>query len=430
MTTTTIAHEPLPVTQAKHIWLRDEVKPNEQRTALTPHCVQQLIQAGFQVTVERSKTRIFPDDQYEQIEGVQLVPSNHWIDNAPNAQSLPHTLVVGLKELATRKQEPYLLLNNEEAEEEDDNNKMFSIAQRHVLFAHCYKGQSNWRENIDRFASVNGEILDLEFLNWDNGRRVAAFGVAAGYAGMAVGLIVWARQQLALKNGTAMSVEKLHPYLQKEDLISEIRSLLDQVGRIPKVLVIGALGRCGKGSIDLAESVGVSGDDNLVKWDMEETKRGGPFPELLDVDILVNDIYLMGKIAPFLTKQMIDEAPQRRLTVFVDVSCDVGNPNNPLNLIDDITTFDVPSRRIVEANESTQPLDVIAIDHLPSLTPKESSIDFCSQLLEHILNLKDVDFSLPVTESSGSDLNEGTEAQRVWTRARALYVKKVNESKN
>lgn len=305
---------------------------------------------------------------------------------------------------------------------------MFPIAQRHILFAHCFKGQSQWRENIQRFSNANGEILDLEFLNWDNGRRVAAFGVAAGYAGMAVGLITWARQQLALRDKCRqMTVQKLHPYHDKEQLIADIRSLLDQVGKTPKVLVIGALGRCGKGSIDLAEAVGINGDD-LIRWDMEETKRGGPFPELLDVDILVNDIYLMDKIAPFLTRQMIDEKPQRRLTVFVDVSCDVGNPNNPLNLIDDITTFDAPSRRIVEADESTNPLDVIAIDHLPSLTPKESSIDFCSQLLEHLINLKDIDFSQPVTETSGSDHSEGTEAQRVWTRARALFLKKVNES--
>lgn len=31
---------------------------------------------------------------------------------------------------------------------------------------------------------------------------------------------------------------------------------------------------------------------NLIKWDLEETKSGGPFKEILDVDVFVNCIYL------------------------------------------------------------------------------------------------------------------------------------------
>ena len=41
-----------------------------------------------------------------------------------------------------------------------------------------------------------------------------------------------------------------------------------------------------------------------------------------------------------------------------------------------------------------RPLDVIAIDHLPSLLPREASEDFCKDLLPHLLLLdrrKEVD---------------------------------------
>jgi len=43
--------------------------------------------------------------------------------------------------------------------------------------------------------------------------------------------------------------------------------------------------------------------DDILKWDMEETAKGGPFREILDVDIFVNCIYLSSRIPPFLTLQ-------------------------------------------------------------------------------------------------------------------------------
>ena len=32
--------------------------------------------------------------------------------------------------------------------------------------------------------------------------------------------------------------------------------------------------------------------ENIAQWDMEETKQGGPFPDILDFDIFVNCIFL------------------------------------------------------------------------------------------------------------------------------------------
>jgi saccharopine dehydrogenase (NAD+, L-lysine-forming) len=52
-------------------------------------------------------------------------------------------------------------------------------------------------------------------------------------------------------------------------------------GAWPRVIVIGALGRCGSGAVDAALKVGVP-DENVLKWDMAETASGGPFPEILE----------------------------------------------------------------------------------------------------------------------------------------------------
>src|SRR6267154_5316915 len=77
---------------------------------------------------------------------------------------------------------------------------------------------------------------------------------------------------------------------------------------------------------------------------MAETAKGGPFQEILDVDIFVNCIYLSSSISPFLTKdQIIAAGKDRRLSVVVDVSCDTTNPFNPIPIYSINTTFSEPT---------------------------------------------------------------------------------------
>lgn len=84
--------------------------------------------------------------------------------------------------------------------------------------------------------------------------------------------------------------------------------------------------------------------DDIVKWDLAETAKGGPFQEILDVDIFVNCIYLTTPIPHFLTHKQIEAAGKgRRLSVVVDVSCDTTNPNNPIPIYNINTTFSEPT---------------------------------------------------------------------------------------
>jgi hypothetical protein len=260
---------------------------------------------------------------------------------------------------------------------------------------------------MKRFVDGKGELLDLEFLNDDNGRRIAAFGHSAGFAGMGVGLLVWCHQQLM---GYKEKYPSLFPYNSKQDFISEIQTALGKVKSRPTVLIIGALGRCGKGSVEVCKAVGLE----PIQWDLDETKGGGPFKQLLNVDILINDIYLMGKIPSFLTKEMISTAGEsRKLSVFVDVSCDATNVNNPYPIYEGATNFSQPTVRVADR------LDVVAIDHLPSLIPRESSEDFGNSLIPHLIPLKDVNFD-----------SEEKAVDRIWIRARKLFQNKVKELSN
>ena len=84
--------------------------------------------------------------------------------------------------------------------------------------------------------------------------------------------------------------------------------------------------------------------DDILKWDLAETAKGGPFQEILDVDIFINCIYLSSYIRPFLTKEQITTAGQsRRLSIVVDVSCDTTNPFNPIPIYSINTTFPNPT---------------------------------------------------------------------------------------
>ncbi|CAA7266621.1 unnamed protein product [Cyclocybe aegerita] len=357
------------------LWLRCEKKEFERRAALTPTTSKALIDAGFDIFVERDQQRIFDDSEYEAV-GCKLVDNNSW-PSAPT--SVP---IIGLKELP----------------ESTD-----PLPHTHIQFAHCYKKQGGWSKVLSRFHRGGGTLYDLEFLNDANGRRVAAFGFHAGFAGAAAGALALAAQ----RKGETLGL--LTPYENESAMVNHVKELLGGSGKGVKALVIGALGRCGRGAVDLFRKIGLD-EDNILKWDLPETEKGGPFQEILDVDIFVNCIYLTSKIPSFINHESIAAAgKQRRLSVVVDVSCDTTNPFNPIPIYNINTTFDKPTVP-VDVGEAKPPLSVVSIDHLPTLLPREASEQFSSDLLPSLLEF-------PTRATA-----------RVWTEAEQLFREKLTEA--
>lgn len=124
--------------------------------------------------------------------------------------------------------------------------------------------------------------------------------------------------------------------------------------------------------------------ENVLKWDMAETAKGGPFPEIVESDIFVNCIYLASKIPNFVDLKSLD-TPERKLSVICDVSADTTNPNNPIPVYTVATTFTEPTVPVEVKGEPR--LSVISIDHLPSLLPREASEAFSKDLLPSLLSL-------------------------------------------
>jgi saccharopine dehydrogenase (NAD+, L-lysine-forming) len=211
--------------------------------------------------------------------GCTLVEHNSW-NKAPAG-----TLIIGLKELPVST-EP--------------------ISHTHIQFAHCYKRQGGWVDVLRRFSDGKGTLYDLEFLTDEQKRRVAAFGYHAGFAGSAAGALAFASR----KKGKVLG--SLEPYENQDAMIKHVHDELvgDSEKEVTiKVLAMGALGRCGSGAVGLFQQVldryapvptmcsptthplfayrnKEMGNKKLnieiLKWDLEETKKGGPFQEILD----------------------------------------------------------------------------------------------------------------------------------------------------
>lgn len=312
-----------------HLWLRHETRQTEQRAAITPEDAARLIHGGATVTVEESPQRIFDIERYRAA-GCRVVPATAWFDADPDV------VVVGLKELPALPE---------------------ALRHRHVYFGHAYKNQEGARELLDRFVAGNGTLLDAEYLTDETGRRLAAFGYWAGYVGAA----------LAVLHHRGRLDVPLHPY-PRAGLDAALAARPGEDG--PRVLVIGANGRCGQGARD---ALAVSGA-TVTGWDVDET-RDLDRPALLAHDVVVNAVLVREPVPPFITHVDLDS--DRRLSLICDVSCDVTSELNPLPIYQRVTSWPAP---VVRLRGGDRPLDLIAIDNLPSLLPREASTAFSAQL--------------------------------------------------
>lgn len=331
-----------------HLWVRAEQRPNEERVGVTPAGVAALLKAGIRVTVEESSVRAIPIDDYRAT-GCAIAAENSW----PSAPK--DALIFGLKELP-----------------EDGT----PLTHHHIMFGHAFKGQPAGQVLLKRFKAGGGALYDIEYLVNEQGRRVAAFGYWAGYAGAAVSLKCWAAQQ---RGSIAGPVSK---YPNKDALLADLAAELDATGKPrPNAIVIGALGRVGTGAADLCTAMNVA----ITKWDMAETASGGPFPEILQHNLFFNCILARPGCPVFVPKSAL--TAERRLTVIGDIACDPTSDFSPVKVYDRVTDWQEPALRVAD----NPPLDVMAIDNLPSLLPLESSEDFSAQLLPSLLALKQLD---------------------------------------
>ncbi len=321
--------------------MRHEVRATERRAPIVPADARRLVDEGFELTVEDSPQRAFALEDYRAA-GCRIAPAGSWV-GAPE-----DTVIVGLKELPESPP---------------------ALRHRHIFFGHAYKGQAGAQELLERFRSGGGILLDVEYLVDGQGRRLVAFGYWAGYVGAA----------LAVLHHRGRLTAPLSP-MSRPELDAELAAAADP----STALVIGALGRSGRGAVDALQTAGIT----ATQWDLAETRQLDK-AALLDHDILVNCVLTSAPIPPFLTAaDLADLAdPARRIEVVSDVTCDVTSDCNVLPVNDATTTWDEPVRRLTDGAEGDRHVDIVAIDNLPSLLPAEASLAFSADLLEQMLTL-------------------------------------------
>ncbi len=314
--------------------LRSEARATERRTPLTPRNAKAMLDAGFELAVEHSTRRIFPDADYAEA-GCEIIPEGSWM-TAP-----ADTTILGLKELPEAPAE---------------------LRNPFIHFAHLFKEQSGWQTEIARFTKGGGRLYDLEYLTV-NRRRVAAFGYWAGWMGAA--LAAWRQQaQAAGKAGPEGGVSSFESRAEVEDILRGLAS--------PKTaIVIGAKGRSGQGATEALKLAGYT----VTEWDIEET-RDLDRAALLNHDLLVNCVLMTG---PGLLLLRPEDLGQGTLRMISDVSCDPFSSFNPLPIYSAPSTWDAPFEALNGGVEIT------SIDNLPSLLPLEASEDFSDQLLPTLL---------------------------------------------
>ena len=314
--------------------LRAEKSLTEYRTPLTPSDMASLA-PFFRLLVERAAHRCYSDEEYEKA-GATLVAPLSWV-------GMPRAYVTGLKEM--------------------DGVAIHGQTLAH--FAHALNGQQGAEQ---RLAAIReGTFIDYEYMVNHVGARVLSFCRESGDVGCYLALMAYYAQRGA--EGLEQGIPPFHRATYQQILMEET-----QMYR-PSVLLIGH-GTVGKACEAVLKRFGIT----PTIW----TSKSVPSVEAVrDHEILLHAIRLDKKkpVPPFF--RLTDFTESMRLSVICDLTCDAHHPHNTLPLYDTYTSRSAPVRTI-----STKPrVDLIAMDHLPSLDPVTSSDAFSSVWVKYVPEL-------------------------------------------
>lgn len=316
----------------QNIIIRREYKTNEFRTPLVPNDCRKCANIGITIYVEKSEQRCIPDEEYEK-NGCILIE-----DFTELGLLKSTTLVIGLKEI------------------DYSNPKLLPWC--HLYFTHIFKNQIGSEEIIAKLESSGAVVYDYEYFLNKKQKRIIAFGYWAGFIGTALGLLQYYYRSINKDIGDLKACEDASILFEEVEYFKHFYRKIS-------IGIIGVNGRSGRGSRFLLERLGIT---NIHGY-----SRASDKDPLKQHNIIINCI----KLSPEDNNIFISDEtlPQfEKLSIIVDVSCDINAINNPINLKYHWTTFEEPVCKI------TDKLDIIAIDNLPSLLPKDSSEEFSAKL--------------------------------------------------
>lgn len=358
--------------------IREGKNPPDERVPLTPAQCRLILDTYPQVdlVVESSPVRRIRDEEYEK-QGIRIVTDLSDRD-----------VLLGVKEVPI----PQLLAE-----------------KTYFFFSHTIKEQPYNRDLLLEILRKNITMVDYETLTAASGKRLIGFGRYAGIVGAYNGIRTWGLRHQSFE---------LKQAFQCEDRV-ELEKELTKV-KLPAIkIALTGRGRVAGGAIEILDALKipkVSVADFLEKTfdhpvyaqlavtDYNKRKDGQAFtkqnffehPDEYESNFsrfaAVTDLYVSGHYwdseSPFIFSRADARAPEFKIQVVADVSCDIDGPVastlRPSTIPEPNYGYDPRTEKEV-AFDAEGAISVMAVDNLPCELPRNASEDFGAEFIKHIL---------------------------------------------
>ncbi len=220
----------------------------------------------------------------------------------------------------------------------------------------------------------------------------------AGYVGAAMALQLYSQKQ----NNQPLNLTT--PYFNnRNQLLSQTLSALKLIKERPSIVILGYKGNAGRGATQLFNECNIPS----TYWGRKETSEPSTVKNLNQFSMVINCIASQNTRTPFMT--LNDLYRDNKLSILADITCDVSNATHRFPFYSNTTTFRAPCLRI---GDKLNPVDVIAIDHLPNWLPLEASHALSTQMYCHLKTLMDA---------------EHKKLPKPWNHAKNKFLETINK---
>lgn len=358
--------------------IREGKTPPDRRVPLTPRqCIE--IQESFncEVVVQPSAIRAFTDAEYSDL-GLKLSEDMSQCD-----------VLLGVKEVPKRD----LLAH-----------------KKYFFFSHTYKKQGYNRDLLNEILNKNIQLIDYEMLTDKKGARVVAFGRYAGIVGAYNGLRGFGLKTKRYSLNPAHECRdraEMNRELDKLDLPSNFKIVITGKGRVAS----GAIETLTKAGITRVEpeelrctkfDTPVFTDLSVLQYNKRRDGRPGTKidfyanPMEFESDFMrfakVADLYIASHFwdheAPFIFSRQDAKSDDFKIRYVADISCDIDGPVastlRPSTIAEPFYGYDPSTEKEVHYT-SENSIGVMAVDNLPCELPRDASVDFGRDLIDHVI---------------------------------------------
>lgn len=358
--------------------IKERKNPPDRRVVFTPGELVKLKEQFPQaeIKIESSDIRVFADEEYSKL-GFEVTNDVSDCD-----------VLIGVKEVPVDALIP--------------NKKYF-------FFSHTIKKQPYNRKLLLACLEKNIRLIDHETIVDANNKRLIGFGRYAGIVGAYNGIRAF-----------GMKYELFN--LVKAETLTDKNALIERLRRpvLPPIkIVLTGHGKVGLGAKEMLDGMKikeVSIDDYLTKnydipvythIDLEDYNKridGKPFDKKdfytnpqeytsnFERFTKVSDIFMAGHFygngAPVILSQEMLKAPNNKIKVVADISCDVDGPiacTLRASTIAEPLFGYLPSEHKEVDYMHPGAIVVMSVDNLPCELPKDASEGFGEMFLEHVI---------------------------------------------